>query len=109
MLRGESYKWLRSDESGFKVFSHLDEILAEGIAESFYLNEDNISLGKTLAELNIRAKTDATILAIIREGKTISNPASSEKLISGDTLVITGTHKAVDSAFNFLAGESLQK
>ena len=105
ILRGESYKWLRSEKSSSNVFSHLDEILAAGIAESFYLNEDNINTGKTLAELNIRAKTDATVLAIIREGKTISNPAASEKLLSGDTLVITGTHKAVDSAFNLLSGK----
>ena len=109
LLRGESYKWMRSDEESSKVFSHLDEILAAGIAESFYLSEENININKTLAELNLRAKTDATVLAIIREGKTISNPASSEKLFSGDTLVITGTHKAVDSAFNFLSGEPLQK
>ena len=109
LLRGESYKWMRSDEESSKVFSHLDEILAAGIAESFYLNEENININKTLAELNLRAKTDATVLAIIREGKTISNPASSEKLLTGDTLVITGTHKAVDSAFNFLSGEPLQK
>jgi CPA2 family monovalent cation:H+ antiporter-2 len=105
ILRGESYKWLRSEKSSSNVFSHLDEILAAGIAESFYLNEENINTGKTLAELNIRAKTDATVLAIIREGKTISNPAASEKLLSGDTLVITGTHKAVDSAFNLLSGK----
>ena len=105
ILRGESYKWLRSEKSSSNVFSHLDEILAAGIAESFYINEDNINTGKTLAELNIRAKTDATVLAIIREGKTISNPAASEKLLSGDTLVITGTHKAVDSAFNLLSGK----
>ncbi|MCW8812358.1 MAG: cation:proton antiporter [Chlorobium sp.] len=106
MLRGESYKWLRSEKSSSNVFSHLDEILAAGIAESFYLNEENINTGKTLAELNIRAKTNATVLAIIREGKTISNPAAGEKLLSGDTLVISGTHKAVDSAFNLLSGKT---
>jgi len=105
ILRGESYKWLRSEKSSSNVFSHLDEILAAGIAESFYLNEENINTGKSLVELNLRAKTDATVLAIIREGKTISNPAASEKLLSGDTLVITGTHKAVDSAFNLLSGK----
>ena len=106
LLRGESYKWMRSEKSSSNVFSHLDEILAAGIAESFYLNDKNINTGKTLAELNIRAKTDATVLAIIREGKTISNPAASEKLLSGDTLVITGTHKAVDSAFELLSSKS---
>ncbi|MCW9096123.1 MAG: cation:proton antiporter [Ignavibacteriaceae bacterium] len=106
MLRGESYKWLRSEKSSSNVFSHLDEILAAGIAESFYLNEENINTGKTLAELNIRVKTNATVLAIIREGKTISNPAAGEKLLSGDTLVISGTHKAVDSAFNLLSGKT---
>ena len=56
-----------------------------------------------MGELNFRAKTDATIIAIVREGKTISNPAAKDVLLANDTLVITGTHKAVDQAFQLLS------
>ena len=104
LLRGESYKLLRAEKSSPNTLAHLDEILAAGITDTFYVNEDNPNLDKSLAELNLRAKTDATIIAIVRESKTITNPGPNEKIISHDTLVITGTHKSVDTAFQFLSG-----
>ena len=104
LIRGESYKLLRAENSSTDTLAHLDEILAAGITDTFYVNEENPNLDKSLAELNLRAKTNATIIAIVRESKTITNPGPNEKIISHDTLVITGTHKSVDTAFQFLSG-----
>lgn len=109
LLRGESYKWMRSEKATPKVFSHLDEILAAGIVDSFYINEDNIWLGKTVGDLHLRNKTDATIIAIVRQGSTKMNPSANDLIQLGDTLVITGTHKAVDKAFELLSVESSKK
>lgn len=103
LLRGESYRWMRSEKPSTDIFTHLEQLLAAGITDTFYVNDNNSHIGKTLGELNFRAKTDATIIAIVREGGTISNPAAGDKLLSNDTLVITGTHKAVDTAFQFLS------
>ena len=80
-----------------------EELLAAGITDTYYINNDNSHIGKTLGELNFRAITDATIIAIVREGKTISNPTAKDKLLANDTLVITGTHKAVDKGFQLLS------
>jgi CPA2 family monovalent cation:H+ antiporter-2 len=107
LLRGESYKWMRTEKAEPQIFSHLDEILAVGITDTFYINKDNPNIGKTLSELNIRAVTGATIIAIVRKDKTISNPSASEILQQNDTLVITGTHNAVDKAYNFISGENM--
>ena len=106
LIRGESYKLLRAENSSTDTLAHLDEILAAGITDTFYVNEENPNLDKSLAELNLRAKTNATIIAIVRESKTITNPGPNEKIISHDTLVITGTHKSVDSAFQILSGKA---
>lgn len=104
LLRSESYKMLRkSDEPGV-AFVHIDEILAQGLTESFYVNEDNPLAGKSLSEINLRAHTDATIIAIVRQGKSIPNPSAKDKILPQDTLVITGTHFTVDAAINFLNG-----
>jgi CPA2 family monovalent cation:H+ antiporter-2 len=104
LLRGESYKWMRTEKTDPQIFSHLDEILAVGITDTFYVNNDNPNIGKTFGELDIRAVTGATIIAIVRKDKTISNPPATEKLLENDTLVITGTHKAVDNAFKLISG-----
>ncbi len=106
LLRGESYKLMRAEKSSPNTLAHLDEILAAGITDTFYVNEENPNQGKSLAELNLRAKTNATIIAIVRESETITNPGPNEKIISHDTLVITGNHKSVDTAFQFLSGKN---
>lgn len=103
LLRGESYRWMRSEKPTTDMFTHLEELLAAGITDTYYVNDNNSHIGKTVGELNFRAITDATIIAIVREGKTITNPTAKEKLLVNDTLVITGTHKAVDQAFQLLS------
>lgn len=105
LLREESYSLLRKEGVDISSFVHLDEILAQGLTESYFVNADNIHLEKTLGEINLRAKSDATIIAIVRDGKTISNPSGREKIMANDTLVIYGTHKSVDRAIEILEGE----
>lgn len=105
MIRNESYKLLRKDEKEPTSFIHLDEILAAGLTETYFVNDDNPFIGKELSEINLRAETDATIIAIVRDGETITNPSGKEKLLAHDTLVITGTHVSVDKAIWYLNGE----
>jgi len=106
LLRGESYKYLRAEDGTDVTFTHIDEILSARLTDTFYINEDNNFVGKTIGELNLRNKTDATIIAMVRKGTNITSPSANEIVQSGDTLVITGTHKAVDNAFDLLAGKS---
>lgn len=106
LLRQESYMLLREPEA-ISSFIHLDEILAEGITETYYVNEDNPHSNRSLSEIHLRAETEATIIAIVRDGKTISNPTGKESILAHDTLVITGTHHSVDKAINILNGQPL--
>lgn len=102
LLRGESYRMMRRDSKTEHHLYHLDQILAQALTETFYVDEENPFIGKSLKEINLRAKTDATIIAIVRDNKTISNPSGNEIIFKADTLVITGNHQAVDDAFSYL-------
>ena len=106
ILREESYSFLRKEGMDISSFTHLDEILAQGLTETYYVNDDNIHINKNLTEINLRAKTDATIIAIVRNGKTISNPSAKEIIKAADTLVIYGTHLSVDQAIDVLNGDT---
>ena len=106
LLRGESYKYLRSEDGAEVGFTHIDEILSARLTDTFYINDDNKFAGKTIGELNLRSKTDATIIAIVRKGTTITTPNAKDTLQAGDTIVITGTHKAVDEAFDLLSKQT---
>jgi CPA2 family monovalent cation:H+ antiporter-2 len=106
LLRQESYKMLRDNEMDVTTLTHLDEILAENLTETYYVNDDNPNLDRPLKEIDLRAQTGATVITIIRKGKTIFNPSGYEKLTSHDTLVIMGIHKAIDAAIKLLNGVS---
>jgi CPA2 family monovalent cation:H+ antiporter-2 len=102
ILREESYSFLRKEGMDISSFTHLDEILAQGLTETYYINDDNVHINKNLSEINLRALTEATIIAIVRDGKTISNPSAKEIIKASDTLVIYGTHLSVDQAIDIL-------
>ena len=106
LLRGESYKYLRSEDESNAAFTHIDELLSTRLTDTFYINAENKFVGKTIGEMNLRSKTDATIIAIVRKGINITAPTANEIIQSGDTLVISGTHNAIDSAFNLLEDTS---
>ncbi len=62
-------------------------------------------VGKTLAEVNLRALTGASVLAITRNGGHVTIPAPAELLEVGDLLALTGTQEAIAAAISLLAGE----
>ena len=104
LVRGESYGLLTQKNVKKHSLVHLNEILAAGLTDTFFVDDKNPHIRKTLAEIDLRAKTDATIIAIVRSGKTISNPSGKEQLLQNDTIVITGNHMSVDKAFEYLNG-----
>jgi CPA2 family monovalent cation:H+ antiporter-2 len=64
------------------------------------------AVGRTLAEVNLRGLTGATVLAIFRasdaEPRTLV-PAGHERIRAGDVLALAGSHEAVDAARELLA------
>lgn len=66
------------------------------------------AVGKSLADLNLRALTGATILAITRGETGLLVPTAKEVLRSGDILALAGTHDAVTSATALLTQTTLR-
>lgn len=59
--------------------------------------------GTTIAESRLRPETGAMILGIIRGNHTLNNPESTERIFSGDRLVLSGTKEQLDRAMRMLA------
>ena len=102
LLRSEAYSPMRKEAGKIHTIVNIDEFLAAGITETYFVEESNRYVNSSLSEINLRAKTDATIIAIVREKQTITNPSGKEIIKAHDTLVITGNHKAVDGAIEYL-------
>ena len=51
--------------------------------------------GKSLIELNVRARLGVNILAVKRDGNITVSPAADYKILKGDTLVVLGDNAAL--------------
>jgi monovalent cation:H+ antiporter-2, CPA2 family len=65
---------------------------------SVTLGAQSSAIGKSLAELNLRAKTGATVLAISRGEGGFATPTPTEPLNAGDVLALTGSDEALAAA-----------
>jgi len=80
-----------------------------GIGEPapFRVDGSSGAVGKTLAQLNLRGLSGATVLAIRRASDAVLVPTASERLREGDVLALAGTHEAVEAAKRILVGGGL--
>ena len=67
------------------------------------LQSGSPAVGRTLADINLRGLTGATVVAIQRGfDEAVVVPAGSERLHAGDLLAIAGTEEALDAARRLL-------
>lgn len=90
-IRANAYDMLRnpSSKDQQRSFDIKDELPGMEVI-TFKLAENCAADGKTLKELNIRAKYKATVLAIHRGDETITNPHGDDTIYSGDSCIIFG-------------------
>jgi monovalent cation:H+ antiporter-2, CPA2 family len=65
---------------------------------------EGTSVGRTLKDLDLRAQTGATVIAIERGETDLVYPTAEQTLQAGDLLVLTGTEEAVGLARDILLG-----
>lgn len=70
--------------------------------ETVVLPEDSPLVGKQILETQLRQRTGALILGIIRGGHPFNNPGADERLHSGDSLVLSGTKQQLRAAIDFI-------
>ncbi len=62
------------------------------------LASSSAASGRTLADLNLRGQTGASVLAIVRGERGVAIPTGREELRAGDVLALAGADDAVDKA-----------
>ncbi|MBK7535907.1 MAG: cation:proton antiporter [Myxococcales bacterium] len=79
---------------------HEASIMLPGITEltPVELPADSQAVGKSLAELDLRARTGATVLALRRDGVATAQPSPHQPLRAGDVLALTGSLESVARA-----------
>ena len=98
-VRGDHYEVLRDTDLPAMqvVLPHLD-ILRKVQIDSCLLGEQSPAKGRSLAELNLRARSGATLLALRRGREVLVNPGPELQFEAGDTVVLMGESDQVQRA-----------
>jgi CPA2 family monovalent cation:H+ antiporter-2 len=70
---------------------------------SVRVGDASAASGHTLAELNVRGRTGATVLAILRDGEQVLVPSGPDRIRAGDVLAVAGSGESVAAARELLA------
>lgn len=98
LIRMEGYGMLRGLSISSDRLREVSAILATSITDTCQVQENSLAANKSLKELDLRNKTGATVIAIIRGKKAITNPDPEFRILSGDMLVLLGRHAELDKA-----------
>lgn len=104
IIRNKSYGVFREVRYTQEAFDEINQILAQGTIETYFVGENNEIIGKSIRDINLKAQSGATIINIIRNNQTITNPPSDFIFRAGDQIILFGSHQAIDTALVILGG-----
>lgn len=97
-VRREGYEMLRETSLPLTQAGELSEVLGGAATESLSVREGSAAVGQTVGGLRLRSRTGATLIAIVRDGRTRVNPSPDVTIKANDTLVLLGDPEEVDRA-----------
>jgi monovalent cation:H+ antiporter-2, CPA2 family len=74
--------------------------------ETVEVNDKSPVAHRRVADSDLRSRSGALILGIMRGKKTINNPQASERILPGDHLILTGTKEQLNHAIVIITGQS---
>lgn len=89
-VRADGYHMLRSLSQDATTCSDLRHCLPDVEITAFRIDKKSSIVGKTLAQIEMRKKYSVTVLAVRRNGDTLSNPDVDMELLPDDVLFILG-------------------
>jgi CPA2 family monovalent cation:H+ antiporter-2 len=101
-IRRQGYEMLRSASLPQLKMSDLNAALQAATTETLQLKNTSPVIGKNLGELDLRGKTGATLIAVMRNGDARLNPGADYKLCQDDVLVLFGSNEKIARAVKIL-------
>ena len=102
-VRRDHYDMRLNTEEEHRLLHELLEAANSLEVHWFRLTEGNLLVGQTLAQANVRAKTGASVIAILREGHLIPNPKSMTVFQVGDRVGLIGETDEIEAAQKLLS------
>ncbi len=100
-IRSDSYTALRSIGLPKRHLFEKCEWLPEIEINGYRIPDGSHLTSKSIAELQVRKKTGATIIAVRRGPKVFTNPDPEFRFHAGDIILYTGERKSMDAALDY--------
>jgi monovalent cation:H+ antiporter-2, CPA2 family len=104
-IRRQGYEMLRSPFLPQITTANLNAVLEAATTETIKLNELSPILGKKLSEISLRQQTNVTLIAVVRDNKTIISPKADFEFAKEDILILFGKHENIENAVEILQPE----
>jgi K+:H+ antiporter len=101
-VRGGMYDMLREPNRSPRKLTSKFPGLDNLEIERLQLREGSTAVGRTLAELQVRRTTGATVIAVQRSGAVHPSPAGDFRLELSDTLLVLGESAAIDKVLELV-------
>jgi CPA2 family monovalent cation:H+ antiporter-2 len=101
-VRRDHYDMGLNTEEEHRLLHELLEAANSLEVHWFRLTEGNRLVGQTLAQANLRAKTGASVIAILREGHLIANPKSMTFFQPDDRVGLIGDEEEIEAVEKLL-------
>ncbi len=102
LIRLEGYSMLRGLSLNMEGLQKFSTYLTASLTESFQVMDSSWAHKKTLAEMKIKDKTGARLIAVVRKNDVHPNPPQDFSIQSGDILVLFGRHIELDKSLELL-------
>lgn len=102
LIRLGHYRALRGGEASTNLLEEARRIIRAGVLETVEVVPGSLACGRTLGETELRARSGATVLNLVRNDQPLPSPDASTRLEAGDLLVLYGSHEAIDRALELL-------
>lgn len=98
LIRLDHYQALRGAGRSPELLAQAHRLIAGGILETAQVMERSAACGRTILELELRKRTGATVLSIVRDERPVQPVTGETRLEAGDLLVLFGPHETLDRA-----------
>ena len=102
IIRLGNYRALRGTTGASHFMTEIEKLIRGGIIEHTEVMPGSPAIGRSLMELDLREKTGAAVLTIVRNDMPIANPGPEARLEAGDLVVFYGPHAAIAAALDML-------
>ncbi len=102
VIRSDSYGMLRGLSLTQERLMKLSELFLKSTVAQILVEENSPARNCTLRDLDLRKKTGASIIAVIRGDKAITNPDAEFEIQQEDLVVLWGAHQQLADAYRLL-------